>query len=188
MAYEPINWQCGDTITADKLNSIERGIAEVSEGYVPTEWECGDVITADRMNHIEQGIANAGGGGGSSDFSVKSLTFVNGDGDVVDAPYVPIYDNLTVYDRHDYTPIALGDTLFLRNSGTNGISPGESKSFNVLTYKNKLLLSRFTSDLEVVSTSGCDVDEYLLDDSGSDVVSLVTFTSDSASITIRWLR
>ena len=30
--------------------------------YEKQTWECGDVITADKMNHMEDGIANAGGG------------------------------------------------------------------------------------------------------------------------------
>ena len=32
-------------------------------GYEPKNWKCGDTITADDLNHIEQGVANAGGGG-----------------------------------------------------------------------------------------------------------------------------
>lgn len=28
--------------------------------YTKQNWECGDLITANRMNHIEDGIANAG--------------------------------------------------------------------------------------------------------------------------------
>lgn len=31
--------------------------------YTPTEWNCGDTITADKMNKIEQGIADCCGGG-----------------------------------------------------------------------------------------------------------------------------
>lgn len=81
MAYTPNEWACGDVIAANKLNSIERGIAEVNGEYVPTEWECGDVITADRMNHIEQGIANAGGG--SSDFSTAEITLTDTEGNAV---------------------------------------------------------------------------------------------------------
>lgn len=27
--------------------------------YVPTIWECGDVVTAERLNHMEEGIADA---------------------------------------------------------------------------------------------------------------------------------
>lgn len=30
--------------------------------YTPTEWNCGDTITAEKMNKIEQGIADSGGG------------------------------------------------------------------------------------------------------------------------------
>lgn len=32
MAYEKQTWQCGDTVTADKLNHIEDGIAECCGG------------------------------------------------------------------------------------------------------------------------------------------------------------
>lgn len=32
MAYEPKTWACGDTITADDLNHIENGIAEIGCG------------------------------------------------------------------------------------------------------------------------------------------------------------
>ena len=31
--------------------------------YEKQTWECGDVISAEKMNHMEDGIANAGGGG-----------------------------------------------------------------------------------------------------------------------------
>lgn len=71
MAYTPNEWACGDTLTAEKLNNIERGISEMNDEYVPTEWQCGDTITAEKLNKIEQGIAS---GGGSSDFSTAKLT------------------------------------------------------------------------------------------------------------------
>ena len=32
MAYEPTVWACGDTITADKLNKLENGLAECCGG------------------------------------------------------------------------------------------------------------------------------------------------------------
>ena len=32
MAYTPTNWQCGDTITAEKLNKLEQGLAECCGG------------------------------------------------------------------------------------------------------------------------------------------------------------
>ena len=34
--------------------------------YTPTNWQCGDTVTADKLNKMEQGIANAGSGGGES--------------------------------------------------------------------------------------------------------------------------
>lgn len=84
MAYVKQNWECGDIVTADKLNNIERGIAEVNSEYVPTTWQCGDLITAEAMNKIEQGVANASGG--SSDFSTATVTVVGNVNAVV--PYV----------------------------------------------------------------------------------------------------
>lgn len=32
MAYEPTTWNCGDTITAEKLNKLENGLAECCGG------------------------------------------------------------------------------------------------------------------------------------------------------------
>jgi len=32
MAYTPTEWQTGDTVTAEKLNNIENGIAEIESG------------------------------------------------------------------------------------------------------------------------------------------------------------
>lgn len=31
--------------------------------YEKQEWKCGDSITAEKLNHMEDGIANAGRGG-----------------------------------------------------------------------------------------------------------------------------
>ena len=31
--------------------------------YIPINWQTGDTITAEKLNNMEQGIANAGGGG-----------------------------------------------------------------------------------------------------------------------------
>lgn len=53
MAYEATEWACGDTVTADKLNKLERGVQGIMSDYVPTEWQCGDTITADKLNKLE---------------------------------------------------------------------------------------------------------------------------------------
>ena len=37
MAYEKQTWKCGDTITADRMNHIEDGIANVDVGYSCSE-------------------------------------------------------------------------------------------------------------------------------------------------------
>lgn len=80
MAYTPNEWACGDTLTAEKLNNIERGISEMNSEYVPTEWQCGDTITAEKLNKIEQGIANASGGGSWTVLTEESVTTIQGDG------------------------------------------------------------------------------------------------------------
>ena len=92
MAYEPNEWSCGDTVTAEKLNAMERGISDMNADYVPTEWVCGDVITAEKLNHMEQGIANGCEGGGSSDFRTAQVTFVNNTSDPISSIYVCVYD------------------------------------------------------------------------------------------------
>lgn len=33
--------------------------------YTPTEWKTGDTITAEKLNKLEQGVADSGGGGGA---------------------------------------------------------------------------------------------------------------------------
>lgn len=38
--------------------------------YTPTVWECGDTITADKLNHMEAGIEECCGGGGSEPLMV----------------------------------------------------------------------------------------------------------------------
>ena len=76
MAYTPIDWNCGDTLTAEKMNKMEQAIGEINMSYEPTVWECGDIITAEKLNKMEEGIANCGGGG-SSDFSTAEVTIIN---------------------------------------------------------------------------------------------------------------
>ena len=72
------NWSSGDIVTAANLQSIERGVNEVTEEYTPTTWANGNTVTAVALNNIEQGIVNASGG--SSDFSAATVTIaVNGD-------------------------------------------------------------------------------------------------------------
>lgn len=45
----------------------------MSSGYTPYTWQTGDTITAARLNALEQGVA---AGGGSSEFSTATVTFV----------------------------------------------------------------------------------------------------------------
>lgn len=42
--------------------------------YEKQEWNCGDTITAEKMNHIEEGIENASQGGGSNVFTITFST------------------------------------------------------------------------------------------------------------------
>lgn len=91
MAFEPKTWACGDTITAEDLVNIERGVVEVNSEYVPNEWVCGDVISADKLNHIEQGIANASGGGGEDNgLSFAEVTVVNETDDWLELSSIPV--------------------------------------------------------------------------------------------------
>ena len=54
--------------------------------YEPKEWTCGETITADALNNIEEGIQDAleGGGGGSSDFIITITYSPDAGGFVMD--------------------------------------------------------------------------------------------------------
>ena len=110
MAYEPKTWVCGEKITAEKLNAIERGVADMNTEYVPTEWACGDTITAEKLNHMEQGIAN---GGGECDFSTARVTVICEDGTLIFPAGIPhivndelVVDSFSVTPGNDVTMIA----------------------------------------------------------------------------------
>ena len=139
MAYEPNEWSCGDTVTAEKLNAMERGISDMNADYVPTEWVCGDVITAEKLNHMEQGIAN-GCEGGSSDFSTAQVTVVN---------------NLP----HDIPATVLG--AFIVNDALTRAAEFEhgTSTKECVLYKN--LADVYPDDYDTVSVSGnATIDEY----------------------------
>lgn len=73
MVYEPTVWSCDDELSAEKLNKLEEGVAQIMSDYVPTQWSCDDVITAEKLNKLEQAVAEASEGG-SSDFSTAQVT------------------------------------------------------------------------------------------------------------------
>lgn len=66
MSYTPTNWSCGDTITAEKLNKLENGLAECCGGgseplvvhVVDSEEMCG-VSPLPMLDKTWQEIRNA---------------------------------------------------------------------------------------------------------------------------------
>lgn len=46
MAYQPHNWQSGQTITAERLNALENGLAQVQD-------ETGDAVEALTNEELE---------------------------------------------------------------------------------------------------------------------------------------
>ena len=52
MSYTPTNWQTGDTITAEKLNKLEEGVAAVSN-YDLVFTTTSDSKTADGLSFEE---------------------------------------------------------------------------------------------------------------------------------------
>lgn len=102
MSYTKQVWNTGEKITADKLNHMEDGIADMSSGYVPTVWQCGDLVTDEKLNHIEQGIFDA-----SNPKVRKDINFIDYDGTIIESytheewanvtalPSNPTHDGLT---------------------------------------------------------------------------------------------
>lgn len=141
MSYEPTTWQCGDVITADALNKMERGIQDNMSDYVPTEWHCGDTITAEKLNKMEEAIANCGGGG-SSDFSTAEVTVVN------NLPY-------------DVPATVLG--AFIDNDALTRLTEFEhgTSTKECVLYKNLADVYPDVEENENVSVSGnATIDEY----------------------------
>lgn len=136
MAYEPNEWACGDIITAEKMNAMERGIADMNAEYVPNEWSSGETITAEKLNHMEQGIAN---GGGSSDFSTAEVTIINNlqSSENINMPCIVTSEGTSVI-----------SALTRINSGINTI--------NVPLYKDGLVIVQ-TGAFELLSTFSGDV-------------------------------
>ena len=63
--------------------------------YNPTTWECGDTITAEKLNNIEDGIQEAleccGGGGGSASSLEVGMT-IDGEDAILNKTWQEIYD------------------------------------------------------------------------------------------------
>ena len=153
MAYEPTNWNKGDTITASKLNNIEGGVAEANSEYVPKEWVCGETITADALNNIEQGIQQAieecsGGGGGSSDFSTATVTIVDSETGSVSEPYA--------------LPILTLDAISL----VNVYARDNSHELTVPLYKGVLMVDAF-EDIVVSGDAVYSVEDGIVSITGN---------------------
>lgn len=82
MSYTPTEWESTDVVTATRLNALEQAVGDLNMSYTPNVWQNGDILTADKMNALEQAVAS--GGGGSSDFSTATVTFINSMGLTMD--------------------------------------------------------------------------------------------------------
>ena len=156
----------------------------------------GSDITVEEVTFTENGDYTAPAGkayspvhvdvaGGSSDFSTVTLTVVNGESESVTVPGLPVITNLTLYDTHDSeepVPVVLGNTLNISNAE---IEAGQSITLSVVAYSNKVLSSQIHSEYVVTSSTGCRVDNYV-DENGIGK-GLITFTDNTASITIKYI-
>ena len=80
MSYTPTEWESTDVVTATRLNALEQAVGDLNMSYTPNVWQNGDILTADKMNALEQAVAS--GGGGSSDFSIATVTVTSDYGDI----------------------------------------------------------------------------------------------------------
>lgn len=123
MAYEPTVWNCDDEISAEKLNKLEEGVAQIMSDYVPTQWVCDDVITAEKLNKLEQAVAEASEGG-SCELTSAQVT-VKHSGDLMLDAYFP---SAIVIERN--------------NIGQQLLAPSEmgDKVYSIVLYKGKYVL------------------------------------------------
>lgn len=58
MAYNPTNWECGDVVTAEKLNKLEEAVEDLS---IAIDGEGGLVITGDHTGEATEDQCPDGG-------------------------------------------------------------------------------------------------------------------------------
>lgn len=59
MSYTPTTWQTGDTITAEKLNNMESGIAANAGYLIPLDFSGGVIsVPADKMVEVDHALLN----------------------------------------------------------------------------------------------------------------------------------
>ena len=85
MAYEPTTWNCGDTITAEKLNKLENGLAECcGGGSTDVGYTCEYVtLTEETVTTVEDG-----------DFICADLSYTT----PIEATTIRVTFNGTVYE------------------------------------------------------------------------------------------
>lgn len=119
MAYTPTVWETGDTITAEKLNKAEQGIAAANILPTPTENDVGSILMVggrpvDPRTTIvpEQTVVDDGQGTGVALSNVTNITeyegqieiIVNDDAYICSVGLPQEYDtSTTIYDdEHNY--------------------------------------------------------------------------------------
>ena len=138
MSYVKTEWDNGDIITAEKLNNAEIGIEEINMSYEKQTWSNGDTITAEKLNYMENGIS--GGGGGSSDFAVATVTVIpDGLPDGVGMAESVLKGLL-------YFPFYVAEEQSYERSHTKS----QTGTFNILMYQN---VARFEGDIRFVGTN-----------------------------------
>ena len=125
MAYTPTNWSCGDTITADKMNKLEQGLAECCSGggilaVRVVEELCPDgVNTRSRLTSTWQEMKDAWDNG-----IVPVLFDISKFGYVCDP--IMLQESLTEYDANTLFFNSTFSTENPNNYPVNGTCEGEA--------------------------------------------------------------
>lgn len=144
MAYEKQNWVCGDTLTADKLNHMEDGIANASEGGFSCT-EAYTLLTDETVTTEAEGDENVG-----------TLSYTS----QITADTLRVTFNDTVYDCPKQT--AQGATLY--GGWSNGMPDFSVFPFTIgsTAQDNRILTStagtytvKLEEDNSTVTTTKC---------------------------------
>ena len=152
--------------------------------YTPKTWACDDTITADDLNHIERGIAESGGGGGLTEITYAELKALRDNGELAQGTMYKITDYVctstdpeTQVESHPFDIIVVADSESSLNENALASAKADDAYYNVSGSTDAVLASwklKYCIDNDTArfswadTTNGKGVIYYMKDDKGNE--------------------